>query len=83
LAAVVGWGGLGTFITTGLATQDYVELFAGALLVAGLSLLTEVALAALQRALTPRGLRMPPIGEKVSGIDGVADVAEDEVAAAA
>src|SRR4029077_13177872 len=24
LAAVVGWGGLGTFITTGLATQDYV-----------------------------------------------------------
>ena len=83
LAAVVGWGGLGTFITTGLATQDYVELFAGALLVAGLSLLTEVALAALQRALTPRGLRTPPIGEKVSGIVGVANVAEDGVAAAA
>jgi osmoprotectant transport system permease protein len=83
LAAVVGWGGLGTFITTGLATQDYVELFAGALLVAVLSLLTEVGLAALQRSLTPRGLRKARIGAKVSTLVGAAAVTEQEVTAAA
>jgi osmoprotectant transport system permease protein len=83
LAAVVGWGGLGTFITTGLATQDYVELFAGALLVATLALLTEVGLATLQRALTPRGLRKARIGAKVSTLPGAATVTENEVAAAA
>jgi osmoprotectant transport system permease protein len=82
LAAVVGWGGLGTFITTGLATQDYVELFAGAVLVAALALLTEVGLASLQRVLTPRGLRKVRIAAKVSTLPGSAVVTENKVAAA-
>ena len=57
LAAYVGGGGLGRFIRSGLATRDFVELFAGALLVALLSLATEVALGAVQRAVVPKGLQ--------------------------
>ena len=58
LAALVGWGGLGRFVIDGLATRDFVEVFAGAFAVAVLSILTEVALGALQRTLVPRGLRL-------------------------
>lgn len=57
LAAVVAWGGLGRYIVDGLAQQDNVKVFAGALLVAGLSVITEVLLGALQRRVTPVGLR--------------------------
>lgn len=57
LAAYVAWGGLGRYIVDGIAEQDNVKLFAGALLVAVLSLLTELVLSGLQRALTPKGLR--------------------------
>ena len=56
LAAYVGGGGLGRYIRSGLATRDFVELFAGALLVALLSLATELVLGAVQRALVPKGL---------------------------
>lgn len=56
LAAVVASGGLGRFIVDGLAQRDFVEVFAGAVLVAGLAVVTEAALALLQRAVTP-GLR--------------------------
>jgi osmoprotectant transport system permease protein len=57
IAAFVGAGGLGRFIVDGYAVQDYVQVFAGALLVAWLSIVTEVALGVGQRVLTPRGLR--------------------------
>jgi osmoprotectant transport system permease protein len=57
IAAFVGAGGLGRFIVDGYAVQDYVQVFAGALLVAGLSILTELGLGVGQRVLTPRGLR--------------------------
>ena len=57
IAAQVGWGGLGRFIVDGIATRDFVQVFAGAFLVAVLSLLTEFSLALVQRSLTPRGLR--------------------------
>jgi len=57
LAALVAWGGLGRFIIDGLAQRDYVQLFAGALLVTGLAILTEVGLARLESALVPAGLR--------------------------
>jgi osmoprotectant transport system permease protein len=66
LAAIVGWGGLGRYIVDGLATRDFVEVSAGALSIAVLSVLTEVALALVQRALVPRGLQA-----------GVADAAEE------
>ena len=57
LAALVGWGGLGRYIIDGLATRDFVEVFAGALLVAVLSLLVELGLGVLQRAVVPTGLQ--------------------------
>ena len=57
LAALVGYGGLGLLILRGLRTRDNVEVFAAALAVAVLALATELLLAALQRRLTPRGIR--------------------------
>ena len=59
LAAIVGWGGLGRYVIDGLATRDFVEVFAGAFAVGVLSILTEIGLGALQRALVPKGLRLP------------------------
>lgn len=57
LAAYVGGGGLGTFINNGYGRQDYPQVMAGAVWVAGLALVAEVVLAALQRAATPAPLR--------------------------
>jgi osmoprotectant transport system permease protein len=57
LAALVAWGGLGRFIVDGLSQRDFVQVFAGALLVAALSAATELTLSLLQRLLTPAGLR--------------------------
>ncbi len=66
LAALVGWGGLGRYIIDGLATRDFVEVFAGAFAVAVLSVLVEVALGALQKRLVPRGLRIEAGGEQLT-----------------
>jgi osmoprotectant transport system permease protein len=57
LAALVGYGGLGALVVLGLRTGDNVEVFAGALAVAVLALLTELGLGRLQRTLTPGPLR--------------------------
>lgn len=61
LAALVGGGGLGKLITLGFGQQDYGQVVAGAILVAGLALLTEGVLVAVSWALTPgpRRLRVP------------------------
>jgi osmoprotectant transport system permease protein len=58
LAAYTGWGGLGRFIIDGLSTQDYVQVFAGALLVALLAIVVEFGLAGLQHLTVSRGLRV-------------------------
>ncbi|HEX9094585.1 MAG TPA: ABC transporter permease [Candidatus Dormibacteraeota bacterium] len=57
LAALVAWGGLGRFIVDGFGLQDYPMMFAGAILVAILSLIVEFSLAGAQRLATPAGLR--------------------------
>ena len=57
LAALVAWGGLGRYIIDGFAQQDYVQMFAGAVLVAALAVVTELALGAVEFMLVPRGLR--------------------------
>jgi osmoprotectant transport system permease protein len=57
IAALVAWGGLGRYVVDGLAQRDFVQVFAGAVLVAGLAVFVEVSLAALQRVLVPAGLR--------------------------
>src|SRR5207253_5708806 len=56
LAALVAWGGLGRYIIDGLAQRDFVQVFAGALLVAVLSILTELTLALVQRFVVSAGL---------------------------
>jgi osmoprotectant transport system permease protein len=57
LAALVAWGGLGRFIIDGLSQRDFVQVFAGALMVAVLAILTELCLAGVQRLAIPKGLR--------------------------
>ena len=58
LAAVVpGVGGLGPYIVDGIGQQDLPKAVGGALLVALLAALTEAGLAAVQRLVTPAGLR--------------------------
>jgi len=56
LAALVAWGGLGRYIIDGLAQRDFVQVFAGAFLVAVLSVLTELVLAFVQRFTVSTGL---------------------------
>ena len=60
LAAVTAWGGLGRYIVDGFAQRDNVQIFAGALLVAVLAVLTELALALVQRILARRTTHAPP-----------------------
>jgi osmoprotectant transport system permease protein len=57
LASFIGGGGLGDFITAGIALSEMSELLVGAVPVALLTIATELGFASLQRALTPRGLR--------------------------
>lgn len=58
LGALVAFGGLGRFIIDGFATRDDVEIVAGALLVAALSILTEIAFSWLERRVVPAPLRV-------------------------
>ncbi len=58
LAALIAGGGFGRYIVDGLDQQDYAKLVAGAILVAGLALATELVLAVAERLLVPRGLRL-------------------------
>ena len=53
LAALVDGPGLGTIIVEGFGLQNYGQVLAGAIIVAGLALLLEVGLSMLQRAVDP------------------------------
>lgn len=57
LGALVGYGGLGRYIIDGFAVQDDLQIVAGALLVALLSVATELGFGALQRRVVPAPLR--------------------------
>jgi osmoprotectant transport system permease protein len=57
LAALVGAGGLGRFIIDGLAIQDDGQLAGGAVLVAALAIVVELAFAGLQRSIVSPGVR--------------------------
>ncbi len=77
LAAAVGGGGFGRYLIDGLGSQDYPQLQAGALLVAGLALAVEVLLGAAQglvdpaarsrRAARGRARATPPTGHDTLG----------------
>ncbi|MGH8830700.1 MAG: ABC transporter permease [Polaromonas sp.] len=57
LAAFIGGGGLGDFITSGIAMMAIPLLLVGAIPVSLLALGTDFLFGALQRRLTPQGLR--------------------------
>jgi len=57
LGGLIGAGGYGEYIVDGVNRLDTVEILAGALLVAILAMLIEVGMNALERRLTPLGLR--------------------------
>lgn len=56
IAAYIGAGGLGTFISRGITQTDIRQLMTGAVAVSLLAVTCDHALALLQRRLTPRGL---------------------------
>jgi osmoprotectant transport system permease protein len=56
LAATVGLGGLGRYLIDGLAVRDYAQMAGGALLVAALALLLDLAAATLMRFVVSPGL---------------------------
>jgi osmoprotectant transport system permease protein len=56
LGALVAYGGYGRFIVDGFATQDRVELVAGGVLVAVLSILVDIGFSAIERMMVPRGI---------------------------
>ena len=58
LAAIIGAGGYGEYIYLGLRQFNTTELLAGTIPVVILALLFDVLLSRLERALTPRGLRV-------------------------
>ena len=59
LAAIIAGGGLGRFIVDGLAQRDSPQVFGGSVLVALLSIVTEVSLGRIQRRLTARSATVP------------------------
>jgi osmoprotectant transport system permease protein len=67
------------FIVDGLGLQDYPMLFAGALMVAILSLIVEFSLAGVQRLSTPAGLRPSKSSQK----EGPSEIAALDTAAVA
>lgn len=64
LGAVISADSLGFFVLKGIAIQDRPQIFAGALMIAGLSLLSELLFGWLQRRVVSPGLRggqgLPP-----------------------
>ena len=60
LASFIGGGGLGDFITAGIALSEMSQLLVGAVPVALLTVATELGFALAQRGLTPPGLRQAP-----------------------
>jgi osmoprotectant transport system permease protein len=57
IAAYIGAGGLGTFISRGISQSDVRQLITGAVTLALLAIVADYALYWLQKRLTPRGLR--------------------------
>lgn len=56
VAAVVGAGGLGTYLFRGLRSNDYVQMVAGSMLVIAVAIVLEIVFAILQRLVVPAGV---------------------------
>lgn len=63
LAGLIGGGGFGDYIIAGINILDIPQLLVGAAAIALLALIVELGLAAVQRAVTPAGIRVrEPVG---------------------
>lgn len=71
IAALVAGPGLGRIITEGFARNDYAQGMAGAVVVAAVALVLEVAAAALQRAVDPMPRGRADQGPPPDGVPGV------------
>jgi osmoprotectant transport system permease protein len=58
LATFIGGGGLGNLIVEGLQLNDNATLLAGSFSIAVLAIVTEVGFGVIERALTPKGLKI-------------------------
>ncbi|TFH87894.1 ABC transporter permease [Billgrantia azerbaijanica] len=56
IAAYIGAGGLGTFISRGISQSDPRQLIVGAVAVSLLAIVVDYGLLAVQKALTPKGM---------------------------
>ena len=74
LGAVIAWGGLGRFIIDGFKQQDDAQVIGGAILVALLAVITEVALGLVQRTVSPRTSSGP---KKAATVGSVAEPPEN------
>ena len=58
IAAYIGAGGLGTFISRGISQTDVRQLLTGALTLALLAIVADYSLMYLQRRLAPKGIEV-------------------------
>jgi osmoprotectant transport system permease protein len=58
LGAIVAWGGLGRYIIDGFAQRDTGQIIFGALAVGLLAISAELAFSRIEKAVTPRGLKL-------------------------
>jgi osmoprotectant transport system permease protein len=63
LGALVAGGGLGRYLIDGLARQDYPRMAVGALLVAVLAIVVEIAFGVIERLAVSAGVRDRTSGE--------------------
>jgi osmoprotectant transport system permease protein len=73
LGALFGWGGLGRFLIDGFATRNEPKILGGAVLVAGLALMTEFAFGVVERLARSKS-RARGEGRKVEPFREVAEV---------
>jgi osmoprotectant transport system permease protein len=64
LATFIGGGGLGNLIVEGFQANDSAILLAGSLSVALLAIITEVGFSGVEKALTPKGLKIAQKGRR-------------------
>jgi osmoprotectant transport system permease protein len=58
IASAFAFGGLGIYLINGVATGDYTQLLAGAILITALALVVDGVLALVQRVAVPRGVAL-------------------------
>ncbi|XKF15963.1 ABC transporter permease [Halomonas sp. BLK-85] len=63
IAAYIGAGGLGTFISRGISQSDPRQLVLGAIAVSLLAVIVDYALLFLQKRLTPKGMSVLPAAD--------------------